>query len=116
MYRTVPVALTEAAQLRADGTSSCCYIQEMYTILCHGLRQARKAWPGILLFLLDPCFLSGWVFVKKADFFANKAECLSSGEIQYSLVCVDAVFAQNATLVSKTQAEYYLLLREKKAT
>jgi hypothetical protein len=73
---------------------------------------ARREWPDTLA---DPCLLSGWVFVSKADIFEKEAGCFSSGEIQCSFVCVDASFAQNATLVSKTQAEYYLLLREKKA-
>jgi hypothetical protein len=84
----------------------------MYTTLCHELCHARKAWPGTLV---DPGLLSGWVFVINADIFEKEAGCFSSGEIQYSFVCVDATFAQNATLVSKTKAEYYLLLREKKA-
>jgi hypothetical protein len=50
---TVPVALTGAAQLRADGISSCCY---MNTTIRHELCHARKAWPGTLV---DPCLLSG---------------------------------------------------------
>ncbi len=31
LFRTVPVALTGAAQLRADGISSCCYIVKKWT-------------------------------------------------------------------------------------
>jgi hypothetical protein len=52
LFRTVPVALTGAAQLQADGISSCCYIVKLYTTIRHELRHARKAWPGPLV---DPC-------------------------------------------------------------
>jgi hypothetical protein len=47
-----PVALTGAAQLRADGVSGCCYI----VTIRHELGHARKAWPGTLK---DPWLLSG---------------------------------------------------------
>jgi hypothetical protein len=52
-----PVALTGAAQLRAHGISSCCYVlckctQPSVMCYCH----VRKAWPGSLV---DPCILSG---------------------------------------------------------
>ncbi len=46
LFRTIPVALTGTAQLRADGISSCCE-----------LHHAEKAWPGSLV---DPSLLSGY--------------------------------------------------------
>jgi hypothetical protein len=51
-FRTVPVVLIGAAQLRADGISRCCYIVTIRLELCH----ARKAWTGTLV---DPSLLSG---------------------------------------------------------
>jgi len=55
LYRIL-VALTGAAQLRAEGISSCCYIVNVpnhpsWATVCH----AWKAWPGTL----DPRLLSG---------------------------------------------------------
>ncbi len=52
MFRTVPVALTGAAQLRANGISSCCTV---YTTIRLELRHSRKTWPRTLV---DPCLLS----------------------------------------------------------
>ncbi len=52
LFRTVPVALTGAAQLRADGISSCCYIVNV-----HNHPSWALSWAGTLL---DPCLLSGW--------------------------------------------------------
>jgi hypothetical protein len=59
LFRTVPVALTEGAQLRTGGISNCCYIINIpthFTTIRHELRQARKAWSDTLV---DPCLLSG---------------------------------------------------------
>ncbi len=33
LFRTVPVALTGAAKLRADGISSCCYVENIHNHL-----------------------------------------------------------------------------------
>ncbi len=51
----VPVVLTGAAQLQADGISSYCYTYNS-TSIRHELRHARKGWPDTLV---DPCHLSG---------------------------------------------------------
>ncbi len=52
LFRTVPVALRGAAQLRADGISSCCYVVNV-----HNRPSWAMSWPDALL---DPCLLSGW--------------------------------------------------------
>ncbi len=57
LFRTVPVVLTGATQLLADGLASCCYIVNVpYTAIRHELCHTRRAWPGTLV---DPCLLSG---------------------------------------------------------
>ncbi len=44
LFRTVSVALPEAAQLRADGISSCCYIVNV-----HNHPSCATLWPGTLV-------------------------------------------------------------------
>jgi hypothetical protein len=54
---TVPAALTGAAMLQADGTSSYCYtVNVQYTTIRHELRHVRKAWPGTVV-VVDPYLL-----------------------------------------------------------
>jgi len=63
LFRTVPAALTGAAQLRADGIPSCCYSKctHYYTTIRHEPRQARKAWPGTLVDPCNACMPSLWL-------------------------------------------------------
>jgi hypothetical protein len=53
------LALTGAAQLRADGISSFCYIVYVHTThyitIRNELRHEKNTWPGPLV---DPCLLS----------------------------------------------------------
>jgi hypothetical protein len=56
-FRTVPVALTGAVQLRTDGISSCCYIDNVHNQPLYELRYARKACSGTLV---GPCLLSAY--------------------------------------------------------
>ncbi len=55
LFRTLPVALTGAAQLRADGIYSCCYIINVHKHPSWATWRS-KAWPGTLV---DQCLLSG---------------------------------------------------------
>ncbi len=57
-FRTVPVALTGAAQLRADRISSCCYIVNIYNHPSWAMSR-KEAWPGTLV---DTCLLSDYVY------------------------------------------------------
>ncbi len=55
LFRTVPVTLTGAANPRADGISSCCYLVNVHNPPSWATH-VMKAWSGILV---DPCLLSG---------------------------------------------------------
>ncbi len=48
LYRTVQVALTGAAQLRADGISSCCYIANLHNYPSY---KEGMAWYSIVVSL-----------------------------------------------------------------
>ncbi len=58
LFRTIPVALTEAAQLRPDGISSSCYIYIAVNVHNH-LSWATSRKEGMPGTLVDPCLLSG---------------------------------------------------------
>jgi hypothetical protein len=50
----------------------------MYTNIHHELHQARKAWPGTLVCVIDPCLLSGWhskrFVIYRAVYYCNYEE------------------------------------------
>ncbi len=77
----VPVALTEAAQLRAAGISSCCSTVKMYTTILHDLRHTRKedmAWYSVysrLMHAILTCRYLKRFFLSKTLFTFLNRKC-----------------------------------------
>jgi|694.fasta_scaffold129625_3 hypothetical protein len=76
LFLTVPVSPTGAAQLRADGISSCCDTVNVHNHPSRATwRQARKAWSSTLV---APCFLSGCNFPWGVSSFGGRSRGASS--------------------------------------